>query len=185
MSVTTTMSREVLAHHEAGHAVAGVVLGIGLIYIRIVKGEDGLIGVKPKTNPFPQARPPFNPPGEFTADEWAELQDDEKWREWQRKDNEKYTVYYLAGKAAQRKYAGTAEDDDAKADYSFVQHRMPLCYARLSEMEEAAREFVETYWTAIEAVASALLERSELSPTEVEDIIRCSMPDVQLPKSKS
>jgi hypothetical protein len=173
---TSTISREVIAHHEAGHAVAGVALGIGLVYIRIVKGEDGLVGVKPKTNPFPEARPPFNPPGEFTPNEWIELQDDDKWREWQRKDNEKYTLYYLSGKAAQIKYAGIAQDDDAKADYSFVQCRMPLCYARLSELEEAAREFVEAHWAAIEAVASELLNKLELTPDEVEAIVKRTIP---------
>jgi hypothetical protein len=175
---TNTMSREVIAHHEAGHAVAGIVLGIGLVYIRIVKGDDGLVGVKPKTNPFPEARPTFNPRGEFTARQWTELQDDDKWREWQRKDNEKYTLYYLAGKAAHIRFAGTAQDSDAKADYSFVQHRMPLCHARLSEMEKAAQEFVEIHWAAIEAVASKLLEKSELTPHEVEVIVKHTMPGV-------
>jgi hypothetical protein len=184
--MTATMSLDVIAYHEAGHAAAGIILGIGLIYIRIVKGEDGLVGVKPKTNPFPEKRPPYNPPGEFTGDEWAELSNsDEKWKEWQRKDNERYTLYYLAGKAAQIKYAGTAKDDEAKADYSFVQHRMPLCYARLGELEMVAREFVEAHWAAIEAIAKELLKRSELTPAEVEEIIRRVMPEVKLRKPLS
>jgi hypothetical protein len=63
--MTATMSLDVIAYHEAGHAAAGIILGIGLIYIRIVKGEDGLVGVKPKTNPFPEKLPPYNPPGEL------------------------------------------------------------------------------------------------------------------------
>jgi hypothetical protein len=170
---TASMDPDVMAHHEAGHAVAGIVLGIGLIYIRIVMGEDGKIGVKPKTNPWTAPRPSSKPQGEFTDEEWAELsQSDEKWDDWVCKDNDRYAVYYLAGKAAQIEYAGTAKDEDAKFDYSFIEYRLPNCYARLGELEVAAREFVKSHWHAVQAVAAQLLERSELTPGEVEELIQ-------------
>jgi len=69
---TNSVSRDVIAHHEAGHAVAGLVLGVPFTEVRIVPGEDGKIGVPLKTNPWTGPRPASNP-GEFTDEEWAEL----------------------------------------------------------------------------------------------------------------
>ncbi len=37
-----------------------------------------------------------------------------------REINDKYAIFCLAGKAAQLEYTGVANDEDAKADYSFV-----------------------------------------------------------------
>jgi len=62
----------VVAYHESGHAVAGMVLGVEFTVVRIVPGRDGKIGVTPKTNPWLGSRPASNP-GEFTNDEWTEL----------------------------------------------------------------------------------------------------------------
>jgi len=184
-NVQTSLSPPVIAHHEAGHAVAGIVLGVPFIEVRIVPSEDGKIGVPLKTNPWVAPRPPFNPPGEFTDEEWAELsQDDAKWEAWQKKDNDNYAVFMLAGKAAQIEYAGTARDEDAKFDYSFIQHVLPDCYARLAELEAEATQLVKGYWLAVLAVAAELLNRSKLTADEVREIFERTMPGVQLPKSK-
>jgi hypothetical protein len=94
------VSSSVVAHHEAGHAVAGIVLGVEFTAVRIVPGKDGKIGVPLKTNPWLGPRPPSNP-GEFTYEEWAELsQSDEKWEAWKRRDHDKYAIFCFAGKAA-------------------------------------------------------------------------------------
>ena len=132
---TNSVSRDVIAHHEAGHGVAGLVLGIPFTEVRIVPGEDGRIGVPLKTNPWTGPRPASNP-GEFTDEEWKELsRSDEKWEAWKRRDQEKYAIFCLAGKAAQFEYAGTARDEDAKADYSFVQHWLPNYEQRLGGLD--------------------------------------------------
>ena len=116
---TNSAGRDVIAHHESGHAVAGLVLGVAFTEVRILPCEDGKIGVPLKTNPWRAPRPPSNP-GEFTDEEWAELsRSDEKWEAWKMRDQEKYAIFCLAGKAAQLEYAGVARDEDAMADYSF------------------------------------------------------------------
>ena len=78
---TNSVSRDVIAHHEARHAVAGLVLGVPFTEVRIVPGEDGKIGVPLKTNPWTGPRPASNP-GEFTDEEWAELS--RSYDEWER-----------------------------------------------------------------------------------------------------
>ena len=183
-SQTNSLSPPVIAHHEAGHAVAGMVLGVEFTAVRIVPGEDGEIGVPLKTNPWLGPRPAFNPSCEFTDEEWAELSEsDDKWEAWKKRDNDNYAIFCLAGKAAQLEYAGAANDEDAKADYSFIAHRLPQCQLRIGVLEESARELVRSHWPAVQAIAAELLKCSELTPAEVEEIFRRAMPKVQLPKS--
>jgi hypothetical protein len=73
------MNADVIAHHEAGHAVAALVLGIPFIEVRIVPGENGNIGVDFKVMPWISPRPDTKVAG-FTDEEWEEVsQDDSKW----------------------------------------------------------------------------------------------------------
>lgn len=179
------VSSPVVAHHEAGHAVAGVVLGVEFTQVRIVPGEDGKIGVPLKTNPWLAPRPSSNP-GEFTCEQWAELlQNDEKWEAWKKGDQEKFAIFCFAGKAAQLEYAGVASDEDAKADYSFVEYWLPNYQYRKGALEESARELVREHWPAVQAIAAELLKCSELSPAEVEEIFGRAVPNVQLPKLRA
>jgi hypothetical protein len=128
-----------------------------------------------KTNPWTAPRPAFNP-GEFTDEEWAKLSEsDEEWEAWKKRDNDSYAVFCLAGKAAQLEYAGAAREEDAKADYSFIAHRLPDCWRRLGKLEQAARALVKEYWPAVEAVAAALVDRSVLAAAEVEAIVQQAM----------
>lgn len=180
---TSPVSLQVVAHHEAGHAVAGVVLCVEFTEVRIVPGEDGKIGVPLKENPWLGPRPSSNP-GEFTDAEWATLSQSEwKWEEWKKRDHEKYALFCFAGKAAQLEYAGVANNEDAKADYSFVEHWLPNYEQRKAALEQEARELVRKHWPAVQAVAAELLERTVLVPAEVEEIFRRTMPNVELRKS--
>jgi hypothetical protein len=145
--------------------------------------KDGKIGVPLKTNPWLGPRPASNP-GEFTDKEWAKLlQSDEKWEAWRNGDHERYAIFCFAGKAAQLEYAGVASDEDAKADYSFVEYWLTNYQRRKPALEESSRELVRKHWPAVQAIAAELLKRSELSPGEVEEIFRGAMPNVQIPKS--
>jgi hypothetical protein len=105
---TASLIPDVVAHHEAGHAVANIVLGIPFTAVSIVPGKDEKIGVPFKTNPWLGPRPQTNP-GEFSAAEWQELQNDEKWEAWKKNDNDGYATVLVAGKAAQIEYAGLGE----------------------------------------------------------------------------
>jgi hypothetical protein len=177
------VSSSVVAHHEAGHAVAGIVLGVEFTEVRIVPDKDGKIGVPLKTMPWRGPRPSSNP-GEFTNEEWAELsQSDEKWAAWEKGDHEKYTIFCFAGKAAQLEYAGAVNDEDAKADYSFVEYWLPNFQQRKAALEQEARKLVRNHWPAVQAVAAELLERPALVLAEVEEIFRRTIPNVQLRKS--
>lgn len=174
-----------MAHHEAGHAVAALVLGIPFIEVRIVPGENGKIGVDFKVMPWTSPRPEKKLVG-FTDEEWKEVsRDDSKWEAWQTKDNDDYAIFMLAGKAAQIEYAGTARDEDARFDYSFIEHVLPRCYERLRDLEPQAAQLMKDYWAAVLAVAAELLKRSKLTAAEVEAIFRGVLPEIRLQKSKA
>jgi len=119
-------------------------------------------------------------PGEFTEAEWLELQNDEKWEAWKKKDNDSYATVLLAGKAAQIEYAETAKDEDAYSDYDTLKHVLPHCYERLPELEHEARELVRKHWPAVQAIAAELLKRKELTPEEAKEIFRQALPHVQI-----
>jgi hypothetical protein len=179
------MSADVMAHHEAGHAVAALVLGIPFIEVRIVPGENGTIGVDFKVMPWTFPRPETKLAG-FTDEEWKEVsRDDSKWEAWRKKDNDDYAIFMLAGKAAQIEYAGTARDEDARFDYSFVEHVLPHCYERLCELEPRAAQLVKVHWAAVLAVAAELRRRSKLTAAEIEEIVGSIMPEVHLQKLKA
>lgn len=177
------VSLQVVAHHEAGHAVAGLVLSVEFTEVRIVPGKDGKIGVPLKTNPWLGPRPSSNP-GEFTDEEWAALsQSDREWERWKKQDHEKYAIFCFAGRAAQLEYAGAVNDEDAKTDYSFVEYWLPNFQERKAALEQEARELVRNHWLAVQAVAMELLKHPVLVPAEVEEIFSRTMPDIQLRKS--
>jgi hypothetical protein len=173
---------DALAHHEAGHAVAATVLGIPYLSVSIIPYEDGTTGVRSKRRPWTFPRPDQKLNG-LTDDEWAELvRDDAKWEAWQKQENDEFAIYMLAGKAAQKEFAGFARPEDAKFDYSLVQSVLPHCYARLEELEQAALELMRRHWPAVQAVAAELIKRSQLTPAETEAIIVQAMPTIQIPR---
>jgi len=103
---------------------------------------------------------------------------------WKKRDNDNYAIFYLAGKAAQLEFGGVVNDEDAKADYSFIEYRLPLCQQRIDALEQSARELVRNHWSAVQAIAEELLKRSELTPADCQEIFRRTMPNVRLLKSR-
>ena len=83
--------------------------------------------------------------------------DDAKWEAWQKNDNDDYAIFMFAGKTAQIEYAGTARDEDARFDYSFIEYVLPRCYQRLPDLEPRAAQLIKDHWAAVWAVAAELL----------------------------
>jgi hypothetical protein len=86
MSLPASLSipTDALAHHEAGHAVAGTVLGIPYLAVRITPDADGRTGVPFRRMPWTWPRPAQKLSG-LTDDEWAELKrDDMMWEAWKK-----------------------------------------------------------------------------------------------------
>jgi hypothetical protein len=172
------MTADVMAHHEAGHVVAATVFRIPYLVVRLTPDEKGKIGVDFTRIPWTFPRP-IQKLSDLRDEEWLELaQDDAKWEAWQKQENDNFAIFMLAGKAAQIEYAGSARPEDARFDYSFVKHRLPNCFARIEELEMKTTAFVKQHWPGILAIASDLLKRSTLSPNEVEQLIRTSMPEI-------
>jgi hypothetical protein len=171
--------------HEAGHCVAAVVLGIPIKSIRMVPDESGkaawwsprtsMMGVTPQAGPWLGPRPDSKP-GEISEAEWLVLvASKEEWEKWKRNDHERYAKFFLAGKAAQRRYSEvTLQEGDARFDYSTAEFVLSEYRTPIAEMEGATRELINTHWAAVEGVAKQLMERDELNPQEVEDIVRGS-----------
>ena len=164
--------------------MAAVVLGIPITSIRMVPDESGstvwwsrrrsIIGI---TTPWPWCGPrPDSKPDDISEAEWLVLvASKEEWENWKRKDHEKYAMFLLAGKAAQRHYSeDTLQEGDANSDYSMAERLLSDYRTSITEMEDATRELIDTHWAAVEEVAKQLMKRDELNPQEVEAIIRGS-----------
>jgi ATP-dependent Zn protease len=171
--------------HEAGHCVAAAVLGIPIKSIRMVPEEPGRTGrwwslrrsMMGVTTPWAWLGPrPDSKPDDISEAEWLVLiASKEEWEKWKRNDHEKYAMFCLAGKAAQRRYSeDTLQEGDAKSDYSMAEWLLSEYRTPITDMEKATRELIDTHWTAIEAVAKQLMKRDEVTPQEVENIVRGS-----------
>lgn len=145
------------AHHEAGHAVAQSVLTHVAKLRRVTIVPDARnLGIAQS-----HLRPSFRPGVEADL---REIVDE--------------IVVLLSGAAAERRFAGRANHVGAQSDY----HKavaLACCVAGGEEEAQAiirwllarAARFVEHRWSAIEAVAQALLERKVLSGAEVRAVI--------------
>jgi hypothetical protein len=154
------LTREHLAHHEAGHAVAGFVLGFELGAITI-KGEEDAHAIV--TNPL---------------------------RGWKRGDGprrqlaRRYALALYAGAAAERllpEQAAPWYDDFDKARRWLKQYAAPpaarlagqRAYRRQEESLRArALNLVRRYRPAITRLAQVLLERGEVAKDQSEALVR-------------
>jgi|HubBroStandDraft_2_1064218.scaffolds.fasta_scaffold33799_4 ATP-dependent Zn protease len=148
---------ELTGYHEAGHAVAAVLLGIGLQYEGVTIAADAAKGYAGFTHAVTHTGMSERTLG----------------------------VYALAGEAAQRVFqprcfygfggflrSGCADDYKAFARYMKVKGHGANDMSRLvRRYQRAARGFVCEHWENVERVASALLEHETLDSIEVHQLV--------------
>lgn len=158
----TTTPREVTAYHEAGHAVAAIVegIGIGRRGASIVPDEDSRGSVYLRKG-FP-GQPDRNAGGAV------------------RLGAERRAIASFAGEAAQRKYRTSSVrryhsyGDQVHAaelmSYFVESEREKLAYLKWLQIRAEQLVSKPWVWAMIEAVAKALMERDKLSAREAKEI---------------
>ena len=109
-------------------------------------------------------------PEEVSEAEWQRLQaDPAAWNDWIERDHDKFAIYYLAGEAAQHRYAPDIVTTPHKTDHSNVERLVPS--DRVPRLREEAYALIATHESAVERIASALLRRHRLTGDEVKALI--------------
>jgi hypothetical protein len=169
----SSASEFAVAFHEAGHAVAAVVLGIGYLLksVRAVADEEGRgPGVDLSGDAVPRGCSAAQKPDEVSDQEWELLKNSpEKWKEWIDQDHETFAIYYLAGQAAQCQYSFGQVEQAHRTDYSHVERLVPN--DRVPRLKEAADVLIAENWSDVKLVASELLQRGRLTGSEVRAIL--------------
>ena len=141
-------TRSALAFHQAGHAVASVLVPGARPVVRIaVKSTPlGYVGwCEPEPMAFAETEPPPSPDC---------LQAE--------------AVVAFAGPMAEERFTGTiVEDDDGYWDRHFAMVGSP----DRDGARNAAKTLVQTRWGTIETLANRLLRAKELNGDEVREIV--------------
>ena len=153
-----TTLEEQTAYHEAGHFVAAYVgkKSAAIRRLSIVPEGDTLGHVVPF--PTPSFRPDIDPPLQRVVDT---------------------IVTYLAGSAAERRFAGRLLDHEGSAqDYSSaVSLGMHVVTADrelelfVNWLDERAAEVIDVHWWAVTGVAKELLRRKKMTGKEAREVI--------------
>jgi len=160
----------VIAFHEAGHAVAAVILGLGFLLkeVRVVANDGRGPGTDLRGDAVPRGC--TTRPEEVSEAEWQRLQaDPAAWSDWIERDHDNFAIYYLSGEAAQRRYAPDIVTPPHKTDHSNVERLVPL--DRVPRLREEAHTLIATHWSAVECIAAALLRRHRLTGEEVKALV--------------
>lgn len=153
---------ELIAYHEAGHAVIALVLGLNI-------GRRGVTIIPDKTSVGSTDLPRFWVSGGFIAP-----------RTHVRIEN--YAVAYLAGPAAQdrfrprSRFRGHSDLDQAADLLGCISESSRVATARLDVAIRRARHLVGRHWSDVVAVAGALIEHRILSMMQVQEVLRRSIP---------
>jgi ATP-dependent Zn protease len=167
MEITAHEKRRV-AYHEAGHAVAAVVMKIPLKRVTIVPEGDSS-GTATLQEPSTRVRKQLN----YGLSEGPCAKD----------TIERRVVFVLAGDAAEKKLLRSCTDQvnnesDLRTAEELVQqicHSDEEYHAYFSLLLTRTLVLVDRNWSPIENVASALLERSTLSGRVVKRIVEESL----------
>jgi hypothetical protein len=154
------------AYHEAGHAVLGCTYGCFPISVSIIADDNGLLGKTEFPNDVPEAARRY-------------LDTSPKTQRYV----EQRAMRVLAGAVAHRhKFprhrsdAGDRRDDREALELierfktSNEHHKAYVNMLRIT-----ARDRLMQYWSCVEAVAIALLEREQLSGGELQEIVQTAM----------
>lgn len=158
---------EQTAHHEAGHAVAAYAVGIGFTSVSIVPNEEtGLLGCMRMTGAATELRQG----GEFVSRNRAFF--------------EGWIVVVLAGDQAERRfnvaYEGQDQGDIEKAVdlvQQFNGYDEELASAHWEWLSLVANREINRprHWAAVQALATTLMERREISGRQARRIIRTAI----------
>jgi hypothetical protein len=153
------------AHHEAGHAVACIVLGRAFVRVTIMPEGDSLGHIR-KTPPPKSLQP--------------DIETGPRERRW----IEREALIALAGPAAEARFLGRRDRQGARGDVDRAVGLAEYLYPPgkvldkyLDFMSERAASFVATpaNWTRIEALAGSLVVRRTLSGREAREICRLAL----------
>jgi hypothetical protein len=154
------LNENVVAYHEAGHAVIRWALNVGLTHIS-VRAFDGIVtgaAIMPDFDPTCMSR-----------SDWTRL--------------EKTALVLLAGEFSERAYnelQGCHVDDFLSADdrsklaellERLGEHECPPIDLSRAALESKADKLVVKYWNQIDALAEALLIQGEMNENEAIRII--------------
>jgi hypothetical protein len=145
------------AHHEAGHAIAGIVGGLSFEYVTIKPEWSEEVEAWMAGHVKFQPRP-------------------EKIGEWTDAERRAFVITTLAGPLAQardQKHRNKQDDvfNDGAATDKYNTKLTVKSDAELSDWYDAAVAFVEDHWSHIRKLAIALQQRSRLTQDEVWDLI--------------
>jgi ATP-dependent Zn protease len=152
-----TTLEERTAYHEAGHFVAAYVgkRSPAIRHLSIVPKGDTLGHVLPF--PTPSFRPDIDPQLQRVVDT---------------------IVIYLAGSAAEKRFAGRVDHGSSEEDYgSAVSLGMHVVTADrelelfVNWLDERAAEVIDLHWWAVRAVAEALMVRKKMTGKEAREVI--------------
>lgn len=160
---------EATAYHEAGHAVVKSCLGLGYSGISIIPDNDSWGRV--------ESSKPENP------STWAAIARGDRWHR-SRFHAEKWVMVLQAGEVAQQKH------DFPSVDFYYSRSDFVKCKDLLLSyhpdkenpdaefyfdlLQEWTEDLIEKNWHSIQALAKALVERREMSDTEVRAVIRAA-----------
>lgn len=179
--------RAVLALHESGHALIKRLLGFSCAGVTIIGGAEhaGLAWGDPDFDP-----------ATFSLED--EQQDVERFcssaralfpRDGERRDSaarlfaraRETTLVYLAGQAAERVMLGAlfASRPFASADHEAARRYAELiCFSEaavdqfLAYCEQEVEGLLTRYWSSVNAIAAALLEKGTLNGEQIDEAIR-------------
>lgn len=162
-----------IAHHEAGHVVAALVLhlSIGRKGVTILPGAESLGAAYV----LPQLRE--NPEIEISPRTHIRILD--------------YAVMCLAGDAAQRKFnpqrrfGGQQDVHNAGDLLSYISGSTKILELQLKIAHLRARGLVDMRWKEIVAVANDLVERKRLNREEVRRAFLSTMPVITASEAES
>ena len=152
------MSRESVAYHEAGHAVARIELGLPITSASIIPKDDSLGRVVSDNLPR----------SVYEAVEFGS-----SLTPGQEQRIQKELVAALAGEAAEKRHTGRYNRVGSRQDYRRVDewanrlHRPRTAHLWVRYLQALAADLIEGRWAAVEAIAVLLLDRETLRRSDL------------------